>query len=335
MEQRWRIALELMQSLLNDYCRARSQLEETCRALVGRGKDTEQRLRCLLGLAANASQADPAGRDGADYGQDTRLDPEGAPPVLRACCFGSFEIYLDGKKIDRWPSLKAKSLLKFLVAFRNRPVARDVLVETLWPECAPEAGRNNLKAAIYALRQLLLSHQSLPRAPQLVLFSEGQYLINPDAQLLVDVDEFERRWLTGRSLEKEGRHEEAAEEYRRAERLYRGDYSEDDIYADWTLLRREAWKDAYLTILGKLANSSFEAGDHESCILYSQRILARDVCHEEAYRWLIRCYSRSGNYYRARQWYDLCAAILKKELDAVPDRKTTALLRHIPQQEPA
>ncbi|OGO25043.1 MAG: hypothetical protein A2144_13490 [Chloroflexi bacterium RBG_16_50_9] len=248
---------------------------------------------------------------------------------LKAYCFGNFELQVDGKRIDKWQSLKAKSLLKILVACKNKPINRDVLIEILWPNCGLEEGKNNLKAVIYFLRQTLLGHQADSRVSQLILFSEGQYLINPEAELWVDVNEFEYRWLNGRNLEKIGKKEEAIREFCLAEGLYRGDYLEEDRFAEWTLLQREALKDTYLSILNKLANSSFDVADYDSCILYSQKILLKDVCHEEAYRWLMRCYNRLGNAHRARQWYEVCTKSLKKELDTVPDGKTTDLYRHL------
>lgn len=124
----------------------------------------------------------------------------------------------------------------------------------------------------------------------------------------------------------------ATEKYRLAQELYRGDYFEDDLYLDWTMLPREALKDTYLAILGKLAQSSFEESDHESCIIFSQKILEKDVCHEEAYRWLIKCYFGLGQYHRAQQWYNVCAGTLKRELDINPDKKTTALFYQLQHQ---
>jgi DNA-binding SARP family transcriptional activator len=252
---------------------------------------------------------------------------------LKAYYFGNFELQVDRKRIDKWQSLKAKSLLKILVACKNKPINKDVLIEILWPNCGPEEGKNNLKAVIYFLRQTLLGHQADSRVSQLILFSEGQYLINPEAELWVDVNEFEYHWLNGRNLEKKGKKEEAIREFCLAEELYRGDYLEEDRYAEWTLLQREALKDTYLAILNKLANSSFDVADYESCIIYSQKILLKDVCHEEAYRWLMRCYSRLGNSRRARQWYEVCAKALKKELDTVPDDKTADLYRRLLSKE--
>lgn len=325
--EQWQVAIRVLQLIQNDYAQAKRQVEKMSRSFSERERWTGERLNNLLEVSTEMPRAD--GRRKASAGRNSSDETRSSVAWLRAYCFGNFEIHLNWKKINEWHSLKAKSLLKFLVSRKKKPVAKEVLLETLWPNCDPQVGKNNLKAAVYSLRHTLSPDEEGSQVPQLILFSEGQYLINPEVELWVDVEEFERHWLAGHKLEKERETEEAMKEYRLAEELYRGDYLEDDHYAEWTLLPREALKDTYLTILGRLAKSSFESEDYESCILYSQKILAKDVCHEEAYRWLIRCYGRMGNSRRARQWYEVCASTLKKELDTLPDRKTVTLYHQL------
>lgn len=330
--RQWQAATYILQLMQQDYCQAKKQLEEIHRSFGERESWTSERLRNLLRegdeshWSVNEGNAASGERDLVRAGREPA-----AITSIRAYCLGSFDIYINWTKIDGWHSLKAKSLLKYLVTRKGKPVNRDVLVETLWPNCDPEVGRHNLKAAVYSLRQSLFPKGHNPRTPSPITYSEGQYSINPGAETWVDVDEFEQHWLAGRGMEKKGKSQEAATEYRLAEELYRGDYFEDDPYTEWTLLPRESLRDIYLAILGKLEYAAFEAADYESCIVYSQKILRQDICHEEAYRWLIRCYSRLGQAHRAHQWYGICVSTLKKELDTTPDKKTVDLyhsLRH-------
>lgn len=245
---------------------------------------------------------------------------------LRAYCFGNFELEVDGKRIDKWHSLKAKSLLKFLIAQKSgKPVSNDVLIELLWPDCSPEEGMNNLKATVYTLRHTLPGHKEGSRVFQPLLSAEGQYFINPEANLWVDVNEFNKHWENGRKLEQQGNNENAIKEFCLAEELYQGDYLEEDRYADWTLIQRESLKDNYMFILQRLAINSFDKHDYENCILCSQKMLLKDVCNEEAYRWIMKCHDRLGDINRVRQWYKFCFGNVKKELGIEPDAKTTNL----------
>lgn len=337
-QQDWQVIIHTLQQVQADYSHAKKQLEHVHYAFGERERVAGEQLRYLLDTVTTVATR----IDGKKTGNIGEYNAPGSlvPPqmvFLRAYCFGNFEVYLNEKRLDKWSSLKAKSLLKFLISRRGKPVAKDVLVETLWPNCSPEVGSNNLKSAIYALRQALrqggLNDDNKTNYP-FVQFSEARYMLSPKLGLWVDVDDFENVWTTGQRLEKQGDIEGAAKQYQLAEELYRGDYLEDEPYTEWTLLRREALKDVYLAVLGKLASISFRANDYEKCIMYSQKILSKDSCHEEAYRGLIRCYVRLGQRHRAQQWYNLCAATLKRELDSMPDRETKSLYHQLLDQDP-
>jgi len=326
----WQVSVKLLQLMQSDYQWARKQLEDVCRTFGEREHVASEHLCSVLEALDRV----------ADWGKDLTAMPGGraiAPLPLRANCLGSFEVRMGWKKVDSWHSLKAKSLLKYLVARGGRPVPKDVLMEALWPECDSQAANNNLKTAVHALRQILNPNGKESNGKEgffYVLFLEGNYMINPQAELWVDVDEFERHWMASLRLDKEGKVDEATRECQLAEMFYRGDFLEDNPYEEWTLLRREALKDIYLAILSRLGERSVKEEDYEGCIVYCQKILAKDPCREDAYRGLMRCHSRLGHRSRALNWYKLCVRTLRAELDTLPDRQTAALYNHLLKDEP-
>lgn len=337
-QQEWQVIIHTLQQVQADYSHAKKQLENVQHAFSERERVAGEQLRYLFDTVTTVpTRIDDknTGNKGKYSASESLVPPQMV--FLRAYCFGNFEVYLNKKRLDKWSSLKAKSLLKFLISRRGKPVAKDVLVETLWPNCSPEVGYNNLKSAIYAMRQVLrqgeLNDDNKTNCA-FVQFSEARYMLSAKLELWVDVDDFEHMWTAGQRLEKQCDIEGATKQYQLAVELYRGDYLEDELYAEWTLLRREALKDTYLAILGKLANISFTDNDYDNCVMYSQKILAKDSCHEEAYRWLIRCYVRLGQRHRAQQWYNLCAATLKRELDSMPDHETISLYHQLLNQDP-
>ena len=253
------------------------------------------------------------------------LATEESAPTLEIYCLGTFQVRVGWKRIEQWRSIKSKSLLKYLIAQEGRPVSKDILMEALWPGCEPSLANNNLKAAVRSLRQTLSLVQGTGDSFAWVLFQDGNYRLNLEADLWVDVEQFEYHWRAGRQLEKEGKVAEAISEHETAEALYKGDYLEDDLYEDWTSLRREALKDTYLAILGRLADYSMQKEDYDGCIVYCQKILTKDSCREDAYRRLMCCHSRLGQRNRAIAWYRLCEKTIKTELDVNPDRRTVAL----------
>jgi DNA-binding SARP family transcriptional activator len=136
----------------------------------------------------------------------------------------------------------------------------------------------------------------------------------------LDVEQFEYHWRNGLHLEKEGKVDEAFIQHETAEAMYKGEYLEDDLYKDWTSLPREALKDIYLTIVGRLADYSMLKEDHIASINYCQKILAKDPCREDAYQRLMCCYCRLGQRNRAIAWYHICERTIKRELNVSPAR---------------
>jgi DNA-binding SARP family transcriptional activator len=341
--QQWQVSVQLLKLMQGDYQRARKYLEDVCSAFGEREHMAGQYLRTALELAIPTGLPtigpttllpfllgvpSPPRLSGAwtQQGATTALAP------LQVRCLGTLDIRLGWNKVDSWRSKKAKTLFKYLIAQRGRPIPKDVLMEILWPEGDPQAANNNLKAAVHALRQTLDpsgKNNDGKESMQYIIFLDGNYVLNNEAEIWVDVDEFEHQWATGRRLDKEGKVDEATKAYAAAEKLYRGDFLEDDIYEDWTLLRREALKDTYLAILSKLSERSIQDEDYESCIVYCQKILAKDPCREDAYRRLMRCHSRLGHRSRAMNWYKLCVKTLRTELETDPDGETTELYQRL------
>jgi len=338
----WQDTIHLLKLVQSDYQGARSQLEKVTHALAERETLVNQRLQyaflvsggyytlCLVPYEAgiSVSQIGKSALGGLSR-------PSVLPGLmhLEVRCLGRFEVRSAWKQVERWQSVKAKAVFEYFMTRPREPVIKDVLMETLWPGCDPQAASNNLKAAMHGLRQTLSRLFNERENFPYILFLQGSYLISLEIELWVDVEQFEQHWAHGRRLEKEGEVAEAMREFELAEALYRGDYLEDEPYEEWTLFRRESLKDTYIIILGKLADHSLEVADYENCIIYCQRILAKDPCREDAYRRLMRCYSRLGQRNRALRWYEICRRTIHGELDAAPDRETTALYHQLLRNE--
>lgn len=339
----WSDTIDLLRLVQSDYQGARQQLERVSQTLAEREALVDQRLQqalmtsggyrtlCLVPYQAG-STVSLMGR--AILGGVTR--PAVLPRLIRleVRCLGRFELGSDWKKVKRWQSVKAKSVFQYLMTRPREPIVKDLLMEALWPDCDPQAASNNLKAAIHGLRQTLNQLLEKKESFPYVLFLQGSYRLSPEVELWLDVEEFERHWVTGRRRDKEGRVSEAIHEYEQAEALYGGDYLEDEPYEEWTLLRREALKDTYVIILSKLADHSMKTADYEGCIVSCQKILAKDPCREDAYRRLMCCYSRLGQRNRALRWYEICRRTVQAELDTTPDRETETLHRQLLRNEP-
>lgn len=340
--EHWQDTINLLRLVQSDYEVARKQIDTVSQTLAEREILASQRLQHALLVSAGYQTLCLM-----PYGSMTAVNQIGktflGAPIqttvlsralqLEVHCFDRFEVCSDKKKVKRWHSSKAKSILQYLMTRPREPITRDSIMEALWPEHDPQTASNNLKVAIHNLKKtlnyLLDQKENFP----CILFLQGSYLINPEIDLCLDVEQFEQHWAIGRRLEREGNLTAAIKEFESAEALYQGDYLEDEPYDEWTLLRRETLKDTYLIILGKLADHAMETSDYESCIIYCQRILAKDPCREDAYRRLIRCCSRLGNKNRSLRWYEICCKTMLAELDITPDRETVALYQQLMRNE--
>jgi DNA-binding SARP family transcriptional activator len=243
--------------------------------------------------------------------------------LLRANLLGRFQLSFAGRKLESELPGQVQTILKYLVSQRKRPVSKDALLDLLWPDTDPSLASGRLRVVMHTLRKHLLEGPLGIR--EVVGVSGNTYSLNPDINLWVDVEEFEVHWHLGWRLARSGRTEEAIQEYEQAESLYMGDYLEDEPYADWTLLRREALRDAYCTILTMLAQMSLQMADYTGSIIWAQKLLAQDDCREDAYRQLILGHKHLGQPARAAYWYSLCVRTLKRELGLDPSPETQAL----------
>ncbi len=339
----WNEAIDFLQLLRKDYQTARKQLEEVNATLSEREAEIDEHLRHAVFLSSNYRPlclAPGAGTGAMSLMGNTILgDTLSAPALpkamrLEARMLGQFELRSNIRPVEHWQSAKAKSVFQYLMTRPRLPVIKDALMETLWPECDPESASNNLKTAVYGLKKtlagLFYNDDNFPY----IIFLQGGYLINTGIEIWIDIEDFDRHWTSGRRLERQGRLDEAAREFEAAESLYRGDYLEDEPYEEWTIQRREALKDTWLAILGKLADYAIDTADYENCIIYCQKILQKDPCREDAYRRLMRCHSRLGRRNRALDWYEIGRRTIAAEFDTAPDPETKSLYDKLLRNEP-
>jgi DNA-binding SARP family transcriptional activator len=246
-------------------------------------------------------------------------------PELAVHLLGPLCAAVDNVPVEDWSSGRCRSLFGYLLTHREPWPPREVLMEVFWPESSPEASRNSLNVAIHGLRRTLRTVTDLP----MIVHSGGTYRVNPGLCLWLDVEEFGRRVESGRRLDDAGKRGPAATEYENAIGLYRGEFLADDPYEDWAALMRERLRLAYLDALGRLSSIQFDAGRYAVAAGLCQRIIEQDPCREDAYRRLMRCYSRQGQPHLALMQYRSCVRVLAHELGIRPDRPTTELHEQI------
>jgi hypothetical protein len=157
--------------------------------------------------------------------EPTPVPEPGIRGKLNIYCLGTFRVFLEDSLMSAWPQCKGKAIFKYLLTHHQRPVSKELLMETFWPQATPEAARNNLNVAIYGLRKMLA--QADP-GQSYVLFQEGCYLLNPAVSIWVDAAAFTDHYERARLWASRGEREAAMQEYRAAAALYQGDFLAED-----------------------------------------------------------------------------------------------------------
>lgn len=247
-------------------------------------------------------------------------------PSLVVYCLGPFAVYQNDRLITDWNGLKGLMILKYMIAHRKKPVAKEVLMEIGWPESNPEAARRNLHQAIYSLRQTL--RQDEPDF-QHIQFHRESYRFHPELNVWIDYIEFEKYVTVGQRLAAEGKEKQALSAYGIAAELYQGDFFEEDLYAEWTIGQRERLHNLYLQVADELIEHNIRQEAYTTATAVCQKVLAQDPCYEAAHRHLMNCYIAQGQRHLAVRQYQVCTRLLTEELDLEPSEATQALYEHI------
>lgn len=244
--------------------------------------------------------------------------------LLSVFMLSSFRVAVNGTPLNGRLRAKGRELLKILAAHRERILPRDALLEMLWPDADPSTAAISLKVAAHNLRGVLEPDKENGSPGSWVICRDGTYALNPEGRIWIDVECLEQHWRAGKACEARGDLAAARGEFEAAEQLYSGDFLEEDLYEDWTLVRRERMRDVYLELVSKLAEMAAATGSHRDVIRYCHRIIDADPCREDAYRMLMQAHGALNQPARAGAWYAVCRSMLRREIGVDPSPETAA-----------
>lgn len=251
---------------------------------------------------------------------------------LRIELFGWLHVEQAGRAITRFRSHKTGLLLAYLAFYSGRSHPREVLIEMLWPEAPPEAGRDRLSTALASLRRQL-EPPGVP-ANSVLIADRASIQLNPRI-CSTDTAEFESAL---HSAEHSGASGEAAvssqkiSSLRRGVDLYRGDLL-PGYYEDWNLRERVRLQNACLQAVRRLVALLKEAGDLDLACEYAHRALLLDPQLEEAHCDLIELLLAGDRHTEARRQCVELRRVLMQEFGASPGPAARELERRLERAE--
>jgi adenylate cyclase len=216
---------------------------------------------------------------------------------VRIWLLGGFRVRLDSRLVadGAWRRNKAKAVVKMLALAPRHQLHREHLMDTLWPELAPEAAAANLRKALHFARQAL--GQEHLRGREELLRLEAP-------RLWVDVEAFEAA--------------ADAVDLAAAIELYAGELLPEDRFEPWVQERQEQLRNLFAQVLLARAAEQEAAGEPAAAAATLERLATADPLNEQAVSGLMRAYARAGQRHLALGWYRQLEAGLAEELGVQP-----------------
>ena len=242
---------------------------------------------------------------------------------LRIYLTGDVCLSKDGRLIraGRLPGRQGRRLFAYLALERSRPVARDELVDSLWPRQPPAAFEMALSAIVSKLRGLL---QEIGLGRRTLAAASGCYRLELPAGSWIDIETAnESVHMAEAALLANDPRAAYGPAVVACAILRRPFLPGED--ASWIDARRGLLRNSLLRALDCLASIHNLNGEHALALRAAQDAVELEPFREEAHRRLMLIHEASGNRAEALRAYARLHALLEAELGTRPSPATRSL----------
>ncbi len=212
---------------------------------------------------------------------------------------------------------KRRILLIALLAYANRVVRVEEIVEWLWPRYPPRTAAGIIQAHVSALR-----HQLEPQrdrwAPSRIMPTQASgYLVHASPEQL-DVLDFEDLVRRGGQALRHGRAVEASRMLREALELWRGEPLAEAASVGAAQAEVARLEELRLTAVRLRTEAELALGHHLELVPELSRLILVHPLHEPFYAQLMSALAASGRRADALRVYDQAREVLARELSVEP-----------------
>lgn len=233
-----------------------------------------------------------------------------APPAF-VDDLGSITIHVGSRTIHgAHIRRKPLALLCFLLSRPDWRVARDQVIDALWPDCTLEDALNSLNQTLYFLRRLIDPTYREDVSPA--------YVLNSGELVWLDGDLIESRSRRARRLARELARRLDLDRVQEFLEEYRGQFALDFAYEEWALAYRDSLHAAFLDITERAIQEAVERGAYAHGLTIARRALEIDPEADQVELGLIRLYRLTGATAAAAEQYAHYAAAVRRELGVEP-----------------
>ena len=237
---------------------------------------------------------------------------------------GPLEVSEAGRSLPLGGS-KQRALLALLLLSPNEPVSIDKLIEDIWADQPPEAGRKSLQVHVSRLRKALGA-------------GAGAMLTRPNAYMIrvgrgeLDLQRFEELVRKGRAALAADDPERAAEQLRDALELWRGPPLADLAFESFAQPEIARLEELRLAALEDRIDAELALGRHTELVTEIEMLVADHPLRERLRRQLVLALYRAGRQSDALEAYRAARSVSIDELGLEPTpelrRLEQAILTH-------
>ena len=222
-----------------------------------------------------------------------------------------------------WNRIKTQALFAYLMMMPGKPVARDLILDALWPEMPHQSALRNLNTTVYNLRRSLEPNLGQGKDSQFVYYNNAHYWLENNLPPWIDYQTFEAHLRQARQT---ALVDQKLALYQKALSLYQGDFLEDlNSITDWHLAEQARLQHLYLAALKETAVLQEQQQETEAAQeIYAQLYLS-DPYNETAVQGLMRLALQQGERATVVSYYTQFAQTLQQEMGITPNKETTRL----------
>jgi DNA-binding SARP family transcriptional activator len=239
-------------------------------------------------------------------------------PKYELTLLGRFELSGPDGPVEL-PNKKLAGLLAYLACTVPAPQPREKLATLLWGSHFDTQARQNLRQALFRLRQAL---------GQDLLIGDGEDILLAPGVIDCDATKFQALIRQGNQASLAT----AVDLYK--ERLLSDVNIAEEGWAYWLSGERQRLEELALDALVRFGEIESTAGHSNKALEAAHRALAINNLREDAHRLIIQALAATGRKAEALKHYRDLVALLKRELNTQPDAATELLVADLGSTEP-
>ncbi len=227
---------------------------------------------------------------------------------------GPFELQEEGREpIRRFRSRSAASVLAYLAVHADRAVAREEIVEAVWPEDDPEQARASLRTALHSFRGLTSVE---------VFGADRQFVWLNRENVSVDLHEFDRTARAGRAAADPAA---AARSFDEAVLGVRGPLL-PAATGIWVAAHQLAFEESYCQVVAARVELFTQQHEFEAAISLGRGALRLFPLREELHVALIKALNLSGQRGEAIRQFETLESWLDEQWGEAPSAEAVKAL---------